>query len=1520
MLAVLVLLVIFRLGSQASAGVALNDSVVWVEDGRNGRLLQINGSTREITAQVTVGEDNDSIVALPRGRDAVFFNRTTGVVGVVGAVSLSIDSENTQPGESGLVGEDVDFLADSSNNDWTDAYVVGPEQAIVVEPGTNRTPVAFSYASVGLGDTVVNAEGQLLAVTGDAAQVGVSSDNGLERLVSLAPLIDQDAAPPELVRAGDSVYVVDSARRVINEILDGGDFGETATVCGSPDEVQMAGNFLTFSDGIQRIVLHDSAGGTLSVTEPAAGECVVIDLEVTGDNFGTPVAVDSTAYLPNYDTGEIIIVDLDDRVVTNTFQFRPGTGRAFELEVFGGAVWANEADGFRAALVTADEIEPISKLGDVFVGEGGTGEGGDGTATLTGGGDEDGPRVFDEDGAVFGVAGEGTGFEGFRVTDGPLANNNEQQEANDQDAIVDDEVEAVDALPPPPDDAPDIVEDEIVQDVVVDDVVEEVTDDAPPDAPIVDEIISDEPISPDELAPELPADLPNAEVVVPVEEEAPAPVVDELVANFTFSADTINVGEEVRLVDDSTGDPTSWNWDFGDGTSASGPDVTKIWGSEGNFTVTLFIANAGNDLAEQTHQFVVIAEDVLRIPTAGFTLSSNVVEVGEAVTFTSTSTGDPETLLWEFGDGSTASGPSASHAFSEPGVYQVTLTASNAAGPNSVTAQVEVVSGVELPVAVIGPFPGVVEVGQVITFLSESENSPTSTSWDFGDGNTANSVQARHSFDAPGTYRVRLAVANSAGLDEAFVDIVVEPRVNAPVARFNSSSNVAIVGEDILFNDLSLNGPTTLSWDFGDGTTTTGANVSHNWDSPGTFLVTLTATNEAGSSTTSRQVTIDPLPPDPPTAAFNVVTTTVAANEVVSFTDTSTGSPTEWFWNFGDGETTMAQSPNHSFDAPGTYTVTLTASNPGGSTSTSQTITVTNPPTASFTQSIDELEVDFEDTSQNGPTAWSWDFGDGTSSILQDPDHTYALPGQYTVTLVASNAAGDSIPFSQVVTVNKAPVSNFSATTNGLTAQFTDLSIDNPTAWLWEFDDGSTSTLRNPSHTYASSGTYDVTLTVTNAAGSDDFTDQVTVALAPPVAAISCTVVGAGVSCDGSGSSSAATYTWSSAPVGTVVTGQGTPSATFSYTVTGDYNITLTVENTEGTVDSASQTVSVNVPQPPEITALSVVSNNNGVVELAASATNNPTTWTWNPGGGTITAGAGTSTPTITYTNGGNRTVTVTASNAVGTSAPESASFTITITPPDPEITAITATNNQGVVALSATVANGPVTYLWSVSPPVGSFDNPTSATPTLTVPANGTYTVSLAVDNGAGGTDSASEPVVVNDIPAPPPIINSVAVGPEGPMGQVTVSANVTDVATYNWSFPDSNEGSSTQAAPTFTFNANGTFNGTLTVANADGVTAMAPVTVLIAGFPPPLPPPPSAALSVALDPAVSTVGTLTFTGTSDAATATYAWTVDGVAVPGNTAVVSYDFANSGPGPIYTVGVTVTDAGGTDSASITAP
>jgi len=422
-----------------------------------------------------------------------------------------------------------------------------------------------------------------------------------------------------------------------------------------------------------------------------------------------------------------------------------------------------------------------------------------------------------------------------------------------------------------------------------------------------------------------------------------------------------------------------------------------------------------------------------RLVTANFSFRSDTIEVDEELEFTNTSTGDPDTLIWDFGDGTTASGDQVAHQFSGPGVYPVTLTASNAAGPNTSTALITVVEAVQPPEAKIGRFPGVVEVGQSITLNSESTNSPTAISWGFDDGDTALGTTVRHAWEAPGTYRIRLSVSNSAGADEAFADIVVEPRVNPPVARFGESTLEIVQGETISFSDLSLNNPTSISWEFGDGSTAEGANVAHAWDEPGTFTVTLTATNEAGNDSASKTVTVIPLPPDPPTAAFTVANATVPVNAVVNFTDTSTGDPTSWSWNFGDGTSSAAQNPPHGFATPGTYTVTLTATNAGGSTSTSTQIVVVNPPIAAFTATASELDVVFADTTANDPTSWQWDFGDGTSSTAQNPSKTYATAGNYTVTLIASNDAGTSSPFAMTVDVVKRPVAAFTVSIGGLT-------------------------------------------------------------------------------------------------------------------------------------------------------------------------------------------------------------------------------------------------------------------------------------------------------------------------------------------------------------------------------------------------------------------------------------------------------------------------------------------------------
>ena len=221
----------------------------------------------------------------------------------------------------------------------------------------------------------------------------------------------------------------------------------------------------------------------------------------------------------------------------------------------------------------------------------------------------------------------------------------------------------------------------------------------------------------------------------------------------------------------------------------------------------------------------------------------------------------------------------------------------------------------------------------------------------------------------------------------------------------------------------------------------------------------------------------------------------------VAFTDTSTGIPTSWSWSFGDGNTSTAQSPTHVYSAAGTYTVSLTATNSQGSDTETKTnyITVSEPgapPVANFTgtptSGTRPLSVTFTDTSTGTSTSWSWSFGDGNTSIAQNPSHTYVTAGTYTVSLTATNANGsDTETKTGYITVTNPPppAANFigapTTTFRLLSVAFTDLSTESPTSWSWDFGDGGTSTVQNPTHQYMTAGTYTVSLTATNAYGSD---------------------------------------------------------------------------------------------------------------------------------------------------------------------------------------------------------------------------------------------------------------------------------------------------------------------------------------------------------------------------------------------------------------------------------------------------
>ncbi len=206
---------------------------------------------------------------------------------------------------------------------------------------------------------------------------------------------------------------------------------------------------------------------------------------------------------------------------------------------------------------------------------------------------------------------------------------------------------------------------------------------------------------------------------------------------------------------------------------------------------------------------------------------------------------------------------------------------------------------------------------------------------------------------------------------------------------------------------------------------------------------------------------------NPPVAAFSGTPLSGTAPLTVAFTDASTGSPTSWSWTFGDGGTSTAQNPSHAYTTAGTYSVTLTATNAYGSNGLTKTgyITVsapnTNPPVAAFSgtplSGNAPLTVVFTDASTNGPTSWSWDFGDAGTSTLQNPSHAYTTAGTYTVSLTATNAYGsNTLTKTGYITVSTPPAQ-----------QCDDFNDGNFTGWTnstgtWTI---STSTLRGNSTT-----------------------------------------------------------------------------------------------------------------------------------------------------------------------------------------------------------------------------------------------------------------------------------------------------------------------------------------------------------------------------------------------------------------------------------------------------------------------
>ena len=259
--------------------------------------------------------------------------------------------------------------------------------------------------------------------------------------------------------------------------------------------------------------------------------------------------------------------------------------------------------------------------------------------------------------------------------------------------------------------------------------------------------------------------------------------------------------------------------------------------------------------------------------------------------------------------------------------------------------------------------------------------------------------------------------------------ITVNPVSVLATADFTANPTTGNAPLTVQFTDKST-GASSLSWNFGDGLTSAEKSPSYTFTNPGTYNVILTAVDSNGRGST-KQVTITVTQaPIILAADFIANPTTGNAPLNVQFTDTSTGSPTSWSWNFGDGQTSDQHSPSHTFSTAGTYIVVLTVSDSNNQYRKQMTITVNAPsstaPVAAFTATptygTSPLTVQFTDQSTNTPTSRTWDFNnDGiVDSYDQNPSYAYATAGTYTVKLTATNAVGtdDEVKSGYIVVSN----------------------------------------------------------------------------------------------------------------------------------------------------------------------------------------------------------------------------------------------------------------------------------------------------------------------------------------------------------------------------------------------------------------------------------------------------------------------------------------------------------------------
>ncbi|MCE9540760.1 MAG: PKD domain-containing protein, partial [Bacteroidetes bacterium] len=543
----------------------------------------------------------------------------------------------------------------------------------------------------------------------------------------------------------------------------------------------------------------------------------------------------------------------------------------------------------------------------------------------------------------------------------------------------------------------------------------------------------------------------------------------------------------ITMNNNSTGNAGQYIWDYGDGSatvSAINPP-SHVFTTGVNDTIYKIKLIGSNPCGADT-----ITKTILVHPNtinAFFNTSSISGCSPHTVTFSDFSSGGTF-ISWDFGDGNAITSTNAVHTYLAAGTYICRQFVNNGCSFDTASVSITVYPPPTLSFTVD---VATVCVNQPVTFNNTSTNSVDFV-WNFGDGDTSNLSNPSHSYINSGNYTVQLIGTSTI---YGCIDTVTQT-VSVNTAVIPQISSNTLFGCEPFISTFSNTSQNALfySWDFNDGNVSVFANPVHTFSSAGIYYVNMVAQSLDGCKD-SAQIQINVYPN--PLASFSLSSVySCFIPTSVNFTNNSIGG-NGYQWDFDNGANSVLTNPSTNYNAVGQFNPTLITSNSYGCLDTAiNTFTVYATPIAAFSPSLvggcEPLTISFTNQSQNG-LSYSWNFGDGGTSLNSNSDHIFQNPGNYNVTLITNNGmyCADTLQYISSFTVNPKPFADFSVNqvySSGIpvgTLQYLNSSL-NVNSYLWDFGDGNSSNFENPQHQYNVFGTYTTTLITTNQYGCID--------------------------------------------------------------------------------------------------------------------------------------------------------------------------------------------------------------------------------------------------------------------------------------------------------------------------------------------------------------------------------------------------------------------------------------------------